>query len=488
MRVILRPGCSTASQNDGGGLGDSDVRPNNSNNNLVTSVTGEGGGGPPLPPRENDERSHCLENNDHVHDDPARSIGDEDDHEDEIHNLQYSVAAASSSSYSPGADSNRSSSPSKSAPPNATPVSSSSSSSYSYHFAYAPIRATHITAPTSSQNNQVSSSSSSSHQQHHPRQKKSLRRPRKTNIHNTIKTKTAVHPYPQQPSSDDPTKVPTLRDDEHTLRAFTKSLATRGLELAIQEGDGNCLFRAVSLQVYGDPGSHKEVRRKCLDFMQNNRSHFSAFITGESFDDYVRRKKVDGVHGNNPEIQALSELFNRPVEVFVPGNEDSPINIFQSEYKTDDIPIRLSYHDGNHYNAVIDPLVPTAGLGLGLPGLKPGEADRSQMQEAFRRSDEAQYDDMALREAVEQSRRSLRNGNRAGGSGHDYAFEKEKVLAMSDLEATEIELERAIMASSLEVYHRNQITMVSGRTGDLVSAGGIKRRRNIGNFAVSFLR
>jgi len=167
---------------------------------------------------------------------------------------------------------------------------------------------------------------------------------------------------------------------------------------------------------------------------------------------------------------------------------DSPINIFQSEYKTDDIPIRLSYHDGNHYNAVIDPLVPTAGLGLGLPGLKPGEADRSQMQEAFRRSDEAQYDDMALREAVEQSRRSLRNGNRAGGSGHDYAFEKEKVLAMSDLEATEIELERAIMASSLEVYHRNQITMVSGRTGDLVSAGGIKRRRNIGNFAVSFLR
>lgn len=30
------------------------------------------------------------------------------------------------------------------------------------------------------------------------------------------------------------------------------------------------------------------------------------------------RKQQDGVHGNNVEIQAISELYNRPVEVFVP--------------------------------------------------------------------------------------------------------------------------------------------------------------------------
>lgn len=41
----------------------------------------------------------------------------------------------------------------------------------------------------------------------------------------------------------------------------------RKLELVEQEGDGNCLFRAVSLQVYGDPSMHLEIRRKCLDFM-----------------------------------------------------------------------------------------------------------------------------------------------------------------------------------------------------------------------------
>ena len=72
-----------------------------------------------------------------------------------------------------------------------------------------------------------------------------------------------------------------------------------------------------------------------------------------------------------------------------------PINIFQSEYKTSDTPIRLSYHDGNHYNAVVDPLCPTAGLGLGLPGLEPGLADKMQMDKAKEESDRLQVQKIA---------------------------------------------------------------------------------------------
>jgi hypothetical protein len=108
------------------------------------------------------------------------------------------------------------------------------------------------------------------------------------------------------------------------------------------------------------------------------------------------------VHGNNPEIQAISELFNRPIEVFVPENGASPLNIFHAEYKTQDAPIRLSYHDGNHYNAVIDPLVPTAGLGLGLPGLQPGLADKLQMAKAVAESDRL-ADQREFERALEES-------------------------------------------------------------------------------------
>ena len=106
--------------------------------------------------------------------------------------------------------------------------------------------------------------------------------------------------------------------------------------------------------------------------------------------------------GNNPEIQAISELFNRPIEVFSPENGATPLNIFHAEYKTDDAPIRLSYHDGNHYNAVIDPLVPTAGLGLGLPGLQPGLADKMQVAKAVAESDAA-ADQLEYERALKES-------------------------------------------------------------------------------------
>ena len=168
------------------------------------------------------------------------------------------------------------------------------------------------------------------------------------------------------------------------------------------ERDGNCLFRAVSLQVYGDAEQHSEVREQCLDFMAADEQHFGTFITDEKFQDYIARKRLIGVHGNNPEIQALSELFNRPVEVYTPQTGSNPLNIFHAEYKTADAPIRLSYHDGNHYNAVVDPLVPTAGLGLGLPGLQPGLADKMQVAKAVAESEET-ADRMELKRALKES-------------------------------------------------------------------------------------
>ena len=151
-----------------------------------------------------------------------------------------------------------------------------------------------------------------------------------------------------------------------SLEEFQRNLKEHGLEMVEQEGDGNCLFRAVSLQVYGHSDNHAEVRERCLDFMAQNEEHYSAFVAttededGDlTFQDYVARKRGNGVHGNNPEIQAISELYNRPVEVYT-ADSAQPMNIFHAEYKTSDPPIRLSYHDGNHYNAVIDPLLPTA--------------------------------------------------------------------------------------------------------------------------------
>ena len=53
-----------------------------------------------------------------------------------------------------------------------------------------------------------------------------------------------------------------------------------------------------------------------------------------------------------------------------------PTNIFQSAYRTDYDPIRISYHGNVHYNSLVDPYKATIGVGLGLPGYQPGVSEQ----------------------------------------------------------------------------------------------------------------
>ena len=60
-----------------------------------------------------------------------------------------------------------------------------------------------------------------------------------------------------------------------------------------------------------------------------------------------------------------------------------PINIFQHFPQSESevsIPMRLCYHRGVHYNSLVDPNNASLGVGLGLPGLKPGINDKNTVR------------------------------------------------------------------------------------------------------------
>jgi OTU domain-containing protein 5 len=61
--------------------------------------------------------------------------------------------------------------------------------------------------------------------------------------------------------------------------------------------------------------------------------------------------------------------------------------VLQHSYNTDNSPIRLSYHNNMHYNSVVDPYSATVGVGLGLPDLKPGMAEKSLIKDGVRTSE-----------------------------------------------------------------------------------------------------
>lgn len=242
-------------------------------------------------------------------------------------------------------------------------------------------------------------------------------------------------------------------DQDASYDDFIAALRRKNLEIKEQKGDGNCLFRSVALQVYGDSNCHVEVRKNCMDYIEREREYFQPFLPmDEDFEAYINRKRQDKVHGNNPELQALSEIYNRPIEIFCPENGGEPINIFQSELKTNDLPIRLSYEDGNHYNAIIDPYTPTAGLGLGLADLRPGLADKQQLDKAKIESDQFYMKKMAsdtykldLKKAMEESRKTS-----------SYTLAKKNAAEFSELEQSEFDIKQAILLSSLESYQRDE--------------------------------
>ena len=83
-------------------------------------------------------------------------------------------------------------------------------------------------------------------------------------------TTTNVADLDDDPLENNPASAhghPVMENGENHDVEFSLALKKRGLEIRLQDGDGNCLFRAVSLQVYGDPSMHDDVRQQCLNFM-----------------------------------------------------------------------------------------------------------------------------------------------------------------------------------------------------------------------------
>ncbi|XP_061390509.1 OTU domain-containing protein 5-A [Musca vetustissima] len=185
-----------------------------------------------------------------------------------------------------------------------------------------------------------------------------------------------------QPAEAKTTADEWQRKDEQ----FAKCMADRGYILKQVEEDGACLFRAISLQIYGDEEMHDVIRQHTMDYIYKNREYFSHFVT-EDINNYIKRKRRKESHGNHIEIQAMSEIYSRPVEVYC--YKPTPINIFNSEQLNNGYaPLRLSYQRGSHYNAILDPYNATVGVGLGLAGYKP----ELQTKEAVRLSEQLEIE------------------------------------------------------------------------------------------------
>lgn len=92
-------------------------------------------------------------------------------------------------------------------------------------------------------------------------------------------------------------------DSEATADAvFRDAMRRKGLSVVDVEPDGNCLFRSVSHQIFGDAERHYPVRKACVEHMSRHKARFGVFVA-EDFRDYLYRIRQPGVWGDDLEIR-----------------------------------------------------------------------------------------------------------------------------------------------------------------------------------------
>ncbi|CAG5125883.1 unnamed protein product [Candidula unifasciata] len=130
------------------------------------------------------------------------------------------------------------------------------------------------------------------------------------------------------------------------------------------EGDGNCLFRALSKGIYGSEKYHKAMRMFIVNLIGTNKSKFAQFVDDEDVEEHINRMCKDGCWATTCEIYAAATLLQRDIFMLTPDhmNEKYSWLLFQPVFKinealsvanTHPCYITLCNTNGNHYDRIV---------------------------------------------------------------------------------------------------------------------------------------
>lgn len=148
---------------------------------------------------------------------------------------------------------------------------------------------------------------------------------------------------------DDARRRDRARDeDERTLDAQLRALS---LERRVVEADGNCFFRALADQRYGDEARHAEVRAAVVARVAARRDDFAPFVEDdEDFDAYVERMARDGEWAGHLEVNAATAVLGVGICIHQSGSPRWVAGAEASDERARTY--HVSYEGSDHYNSV----------------------------------------------------------------------------------------------------------------------------------------
>ncbi|TFY74971.1 hypothetical protein EWM64_g9042 [Hericium alpestre] len=125
---------------------------------------------------------------------------------------------------------------------------------------------------------------------------------------------------PQMRRTTRSSKGRLLSDPTENTQQLTSQLRQLGLYAANTLGDGNCLFRALSDQLYGTEGYHLQLRRDICDWIEKHKTRYEPFVEDErGLDVHLQLMRQPATYGGHLELSAFAHMARRDVKVIQPG-------------------------------------------------------------------------------------------------------------------------------------------------------------------------
>ena len=84
-------------------------------------------------------------------------------------------------------------------------------------------------------------------------------------------------------------------------------------------GAGDCFFRAVSHQPYGQPSYHMNIRCVGVQYMRTNPERFIESIAGDSWARYLAEMSQQGTWAEALVIQGVADAFHLTINIVEPN-------------------------------------------------------------------------------------------------------------------------------------------------------------------------
>jgi hypothetical protein len=133
---------------------------------------------------------------------------------------------------------------------------------------------------------------------------------------------------------------------------YNKLREEKDLSIHAIAKDGNCMFAAVSHQIFGTTIKHREVRTLAAGHILSRPSYFRHFVEDGNLEEHCAAMMKTGVWGDHLELEAISQYFKCPIEVY--KDSLTPMKTYHenSKHKLNQ-PVRLLYSGNSHYDSLV---------------------------------------------------------------------------------------------------------------------------------------